>query len=230
MSWNTRAIQILKNLFVYLRLKHIDADSSVWWVFGSQFSMRRWGASVHASSGEYLIWFTCLVIQKLILFGTSWRVQKRGWGQTLMELISPLLMMSLVVWGWWRSTEVHYGLEFPVNSTIPLFKALKNEYGTAQSLLQICPPDRLLAQVSLNSVWKCLNFWPWNHTSKYENFLGFSRFLNVACLSAGFGFSEYFPWGVGLAFNLDKRGCIEGPGWITSAQLHCKHDFRWRIN
>lgn len=76
----------------------------------------------------------------------QWLFKKRGWGQTLMELISPLLMMSLVVWGWWRSTEVHYGLEFPVNSTIPLFKALKNEYGTAQSLLQICPPDRLLAQ------------------------------------------------------------------------------------
>jgi len=79
----------------------------------------------------------------------SWWLQKRGWGQTLMELISPLLMMSLVVWGWSKSKEDQYGLEFPVNSTIPLFQAFKNEYGTAQSLLQLCPPDRLLSQVRL---------------------------------------------------------------------------------
>lgn len=64
-----------------------------------------------------------------------------------MELISPLLMMSLVVWGWSKSKEDQFALEFPVNSTIPLFQVLKNEYGSAQSLLQICPPDRLLSQV-----------------------------------------------------------------------------------
>lgn len=64
-----------------------------------------------------------------------------------MELISPLLMMSLVVWGWSQSKEDHYALEFPVNSTIPLFQVLQNEYGSAQSLLQLCPPDRLLSQV-----------------------------------------------------------------------------------
>ena len=77
-----------------------------------------------------------------------------------MELISPLLMMSLVVWGWSKSKEDYYGLEFPVNSTIPLFQVLKNEYGTAQSLLQLCPPDRLLAQVNINtSVWMCFKFY-----------------------------------------------------------------------
>lgn len=67
-----------------------------------------------------------------------------------MELISPLLMMSLIVWGWSKSQEDHYGLEFPVNSTISLSQVLENEYGAAQSLLQLCPPDRLLAQVKLN--------------------------------------------------------------------------------
>lgn len=151
-------IEKFENLFSYLRLKYIDVDISVGWIYRSQFSMHLWGTSVHTSSGVYLIWFIFLVTQKLTIFGSSCRLQKRGWGQTLMELISPLLMMSLVVWGWWKSTEVHYGLEFPVNSTIPLFKALKNEYGTAQSLLQICPPERLLAQVSLNFVRKCKLF------------------------------------------------------------------------
>ncbi|KAG0628160.1 hypothetical protein M758_1G005600 [Ceratodon purpureus] len=56
------------------------------------------------------------------------------------------LMMSLVVWGWAKSMDDHFAMEFPVNSTIPLFGALQNDYGTAQSLLQLCPPDKLLAE------------------------------------------------------------------------------------
>lgn len=93
---------------------------------------------------RYLLIYYIGVTNKRLLSG----IQRRGWGQTLMELISPLLMMSLVVWGWSKSKEDQFALEFPVNSTIPLFQVLKNEYGSAQSLLQLCPPDRLLSQVS----------------------------------------------------------------------------------
>ena len=79
---------------------------------------------------------------------SAWWLQRRGWAQTIMELISPLLMMSLIVWGWSMSEEQHFPMEFPVNSTLPLAAILKNEFGTANSLLQLCPPDRLLSKVN----------------------------------------------------------------------------------
>lgn len=94
------------------------------------------------------------VLRIIILnLSSAWWLQRRGWAQTIMELISPLLMMSLIVWGWSMSEEQHFPMEFPVNSTIPLASILKNEFGTANSLLQLCPLDVLLSKVNqmLNS-------------------------------------------------------------------------------
>jgi hypothetical protein len=59
-----------------------------------------------------------------------------------MELISPLLMMSLIVWGWSKSVEEHFFMEFPVNVTLPVFR---DEYLTPRSLLEFCPPQKLLS-------------------------------------------------------------------------------------
>jgi hypothetical protein len=73
---------------------------------------------------------------------SSFYLQKRGWVQTVMELISPLLMMSLIVWGWSKSVEEHFFMEFPVNVTLPVFR---DEYLTPRSLLEFCPPQKLLS-------------------------------------------------------------------------------------
>ncbi|CAM6001577.1 unnamed protein product [Sphagnum balticum] len=72
----------------------------------------------------------------------QWLSKKRGWVQTVMELISPLLMMSLIVWGWSKSVEEHFFMEFPVNVTLPVFR---DEYLTPRSLLEFCPPQKLLS-------------------------------------------------------------------------------------
>ncbi len=73
---------------------------------------------------------------------SSFYLQKRGWVQTVMELISPLLMMSLIVWGWSKSVEEHFVMEFPVSVTPPIFR---DEYLTPRSLLEFCPPQKLLS-------------------------------------------------------------------------------------
>jgi hypothetical protein len=67
-----------------------------------------------------------------------------------MELISPLLMMSLIVWGWSKSVEENFFMEFPVNVTPPIFR---DEYLTPRSLLEFCPPQKLLSIQVRNFLW-----------------------------------------------------------------------------
>jgi hypothetical protein len=67
-----------------------------------------------------------------------------------MELISPLLMMSLIVWGWSKSVEENFFMEFPVNVTLPVFR---DEYLTPRGLLEFCPPQKLLSIQVRNFLW-----------------------------------------------------------------------------
>lgn len=66
----------------------------------------------------------------------------------MMEILSPLLLMTLLVWGYSRSVEEHYHAEMFVNQSLPLSFLLKQELlSNSKSLLQLCPPSLLAQQV-----------------------------------------------------------------------------------
>jgi hypothetical protein len=66
-----------------------------------------------------------------------------------MEIFSPLLLMTLLVWGWSRSVEEYHDAEIFANHTVPISFMLKeNVFSSSRSLLQLCPPSVLAQQVS----------------------------------------------------------------------------------
>ncbi|CAM6059930.1 unnamed protein product [Sphagnum tenellum] len=74
----------------------------------------------------------------------QWLFKRRGWGQTTMEIISPLLMMLLLIWGWSLSMEDHFKDQVFVDTTIPILASFKNQFplnSKSSNFLQLCPPS-----------------------------------------------------------------------------------------
>ncbi|KAH8952939.1 hypothetical protein BDL97_09G111100 [Sphagnum fallax] len=77
----------------------------------------------------------------------QWLFKRRGWGQTTMEIISPLLMMLLLIWGWSLSMEDHFKDQVFVDTTIPILASFKNQFSLnskSSNFLQLCPPSSKL--------------------------------------------------------------------------------------
>ncbi|CAK9883366.1 unnamed protein product [Sphagnum jensenii] len=77
----------------------------------------------------------------------QWLFKRRGWGQTTMEIISPLLMMLLLIWGWSLSMEDHFKDQVFVDTTIPILASFKNQLPSNSkfgNFLQLCPPSSKL--------------------------------------------------------------------------------------
>jgi hypothetical protein len=64
-----------------------------------------------------------------------------------MELISPILMLALLIFGWARSTPLHFDAEIFVNSSVPVKNEFRGAVSTAQYLLERCPDALQLQQV-----------------------------------------------------------------------------------
>jgi hypothetical protein len=66
-----------------------------------------------------------------------------------MEIVSPLLLMALLVWGWAWSVEEHFQAEVFVNETLPVALLMRQGLmASSKSLLELCPPELLARQVS----------------------------------------------------------------------------------
>ncbi|CAM6122589.1 unnamed protein product [Calypogeia fissa] len=76
----------------------------------------------------------------------QWLFKRRGTGQTFMELISPILMLSLLVLGWTRTTLDHYDAEVFANASLPVMEEFSGAVLGSKHLLQNCPPAVLLEQ------------------------------------------------------------------------------------
>eukprot|EP00850_Spirogloea_muscicola_P023272 SM000343S12828 [mRNA] locus=s343:29457:40992:- [translate_table: standard] len=76
----------------------------------------------------------------------QWLFKKRGWGQTLMEVASPLLMMCLFVLGWALTDVDHYEAQVYANATVPLFEQLQDEFGSIDTFIKTCPAVAMLSQ------------------------------------------------------------------------------------
>eukprot|EP00850_Spirogloea_muscicola_P018780 SM000176S03111 [mRNA] locus=s176:35560:47252:+ [translate_table: standard] len=76
----------------------------------------------------------------------QWLFKKRGWGQTLMEVASPLLMMCLFVLGWALTDVDHYEAQVYANTTVPLFEQLQDEFGSVDTFIKTCPAVAVLSQ------------------------------------------------------------------------------------
>ncbi|CAN5977083.1 unnamed protein product [Sphagnum jensenii] len=77
----------------------------------------------------------------------QWLFKRRGWEQTTMEIISPLLMMLLLIWGWSLSMEDHFKDQVFVDTTIPILASFKNQFSLnskSNNFLQLCPPSSKL--------------------------------------------------------------------------------------
>jgi hypothetical protein len=64
-----------------------------------------------------------------------------------MEIISPLLMMLLLIWGWSLSMEDHFKDQVFVDTTIPILASFKNQFplnSKSSNFLQLCPPSSKL--------------------------------------------------------------------------------------
>lgn len=65
-----------------------------------------------------------------------------------MEVLSPLLLMTLLVWGWSRSVEEHHHSDVFVNKTLPVSLLVRQDLlSNSKSLLELCPPSLLAQQV-----------------------------------------------------------------------------------
>ena len=85
--------------------------------------------------------------------------QRRGWQQSVIELLSPLLMMTLLVWAWSRSTEDHFKAQIYANASLPILSILRQDLlSNSKSLLQLCPADMLAHQVSKHVVYLVSSF------------------------------------------------------------------------
>ena len=94
----------------------------------------------------------CSKICFFLFFFVGWG-QRRGWQQSVMELLSPLLMMTLLVWAWSRSTEDHFKAQIYANASLPILSILRQDLlSNSKSLLQLCPADMLAHQVSKHVV------------------------------------------------------------------------------
>ncbi|KAG0616755.1 hypothetical protein M758_5G140000 [Ceratodon purpureus] len=63
------------------------------------------------------------------------------------EILSPLLFMTLLVWGWARSVEEHFQEDIFVNQTLPISLLVKQDLlSNSKSLLELCPPSLLVQQ------------------------------------------------------------------------------------
>eukprot|EP00850_Spirogloea_muscicola_P017011 SM000142S00525 [mRNA] locus=s142:89468:101029:- [translate_table: standard] len=76
----------------------------------------------------------------------QWLFKNRGWGQTLMEVASPLLMMCLFVLGWALTDVDHYEAQVYANATVPLFEQLQDEFGSVDTFIKTCPAVAVLSQ------------------------------------------------------------------------------------
>lgn len=84
-----------------------------------------------------------------------------------MELISPILMLSLLVLGWTRTTPDHYDAEVFANASLPVFEEFSDALLGSQHLLKNCPPAALLEQVRVTSVANGLVF-SWDALNKSD--------------------------------------------------------------
>ncbi|OAE27724.1 hypothetical protein AXG93_4193s1240 [Marchantia polymorpha subsp. ruderalis] len=76
----------------------------------------------------------------------QWLFKKRGMIQTIMELISPLLMISLLVLGWARSTPDHYDSAVFANASLPEFNKFTDTFMDTRNFIHNCPPAMLVKQ------------------------------------------------------------------------------------
>ncbi|KAL3693440.1 hypothetical protein R1sor_007091 [Riccia sorocarpa] len=76
----------------------------------------------------------------------QWLFKKRGLSQTILELISPILMISLLVLGWYKSTPDHYDSAVFANASLPVLDEFKDAFLDSRNFLRNCPPATLLKQ------------------------------------------------------------------------------------
>ncbi|KAL2633831.1 hypothetical protein R1flu_005310 [Riccia fluitans] len=76
----------------------------------------------------------------------QWLFKKRGLSQTILELISPILMISLLVLGWYKSTPDHYDSAVFANASVPVLDEFKDAFLDSRNFLRSCPPATLLKQ------------------------------------------------------------------------------------
>jgi len=106
-----------------------------------------------------------------------------------MEIVSPLLLMTLLVWGYSRSVEEHYHAEMFVNQSLPLSFLLKQELlSNSESVLQLCPPSLLAQQVT-----PCLqfaNFWA-SDSYSVQHFIILHEWDSITRCIMNFKFLEF---------------------------------------
>eukprot|EP00899_Mesostigma_viride_P015099 jgi/Mesvir1/23590/Mv18280-RA.1 len=71
----------------------------------------------------------------------QWIIKTRGWSTTLVELLSPLLLLSLLVWGFTKTTETHFEHRIYANETLELLDPLLSDPQASLRHLVRCVAD-----------------------------------------------------------------------------------------